>query len=192
MKNTTDKKNLKRAKMADEQACTMTAYDFNLLAGGIDDEILGSYLGVHRTTVSRYRNGQCVIPGAVSRLMRMRFSDDASLLLGTEWEGFRFGSDGLLYVPGWRRGFDPHELKAMFFRTQHVSHLEATIRRDEERIAHLEQEVIDTTNAFIERPVVDELSAMQASLNSLMARLSKGSPECATMPIRSKHKEQTA
>lgn len=174
MKNTTDKKIIKRAKKADEQVCSMTGYDFNLLAGGVDDEILASYLGVHSRTVSNYRAGRTSIPGPVARLMRMRFSNDASLLLGAEWEGFHFGSDGLLYVPGWRRGFDPHELKGLFFRMQLVSHLEATIRRNEEQIQHLEQEVIETTNAFIEQPIAEELALMQAQLGALMNRIGKG------------------
>jgi len=32
--------------------------------------------------------------------------------------GARFGSDGLLYLAEWRRGFTPFELRALFFECQ--------------------------------------------------------------------------
>jgi hypothetical protein len=50
--------------------------------------------------------------------------------LPAAWQdaGVRFGADGLLYLPEWRRGFDPHELRAMFFRCQLVRSLETEVR----------------------------------------------------------------
>lgn len=69
------------------------------------------------------------------------------MLLGKEWEGYRFGKDGKLYVPGWCGGFDPHAIKAMFFRTQLVHHHEATIRALEKRVAELEGDVIEANTA---------------------------------------------
>lgn len=40
--------------------------------------------------------------------------------------GARWGRDGLLYLGEWRRGFTPHELRALFFDCQQVS----TLRRE--------------------------------------------------------------
>lgn len=40
--------------------------------------------------------------------------------------GARWGTDGLLYLGEWRRGFTPHELRALFFDCQQVS----TLRRE--------------------------------------------------------------
>jgi hypothetical protein len=42
-----------------------------------------------------------------------------------EWADFgaRWGNDGLLYLAEWRRGFDVHELRALFFECQQVRSL---------------------------------------------------------------------
>ena len=47
-----------------------------------------------------------------------------------EWteHGARFGQDGLLYLPDWRRGFTVHELRALFFNCQQVRSLESSLR----------------------------------------------------------------
>lgn len=45
--------------------------------------------------------------------------------------GARWGNDGLLYLAEWRRGFDVHELRALFFECQQVRSL--TRERDTAR-----------------------------------------------------------
>jgi hypothetical protein len=122
---------------------SMLADEFSELVHGVSAEVLAEYFDVDPRTVRRWKSGEVEIPGAVARLTRMRYTDDAAALLGKEWAGYRFGSDGKLYVPGWRGGFDPHAIKALFFRTQLVGHLEAKQRAMEKRIAKLEQDVIE-------------------------------------------------
>ena len=48
-----------------------------------------------------------------------------------EWAAFgaRFGTDGLLYLAEWRRGFTVHELRALFFECQQVRSLAAELRQ---------------------------------------------------------------
>jgi hypothetical protein len=42
--------------------------------------------------------------------------------------GARFGADGLLYLPEWRRGFSVHELRALFFECQSVRTLRVEVK----------------------------------------------------------------
>lgn len=52
--------------------------------------------------------------------------------------GARFGRDGLLYLPEWRRGFDVNELRSMFWRCQQVRTLErenAQLASEREQLA---------------------------------------------------------
>lgn len=51
-------------------------------------------------------------------------AEKLALLAGDGWQDFCFGRDGLFYLPGWRRGFEPAEIKAMFFQVQQVRALE--------------------------------------------------------------------
>lgn len=55
-----------------------------------------------------------------------------------EWAeyGAHWGDDGLLYLAEWRRGFTPHELRALFFECQQVR----TLRRErDDALARSEQ-----------------------------------------------------
>jgi hypothetical protein len=43
---------------------------------------------------------------------------DFEEIIGPEWAEVFLGADGLLYLPGWRRGFTASELRQQFFLTQ--------------------------------------------------------------------------
>lgn len=43
---------------------------------------------------------------------------DLAQTIGPEWAEVFFGADGLLYLPGWRRGFTASELRQQFLLTQ--------------------------------------------------------------------------
>jgi hypothetical protein len=60
--------------------------------------------------------------------------------------GARFGRDGLLYLNEWRKGFDVHELRAMFFHCQRVRSLECDLR-----LARAELEQLTIENARLDR-----------------------------------------
>lgn len=125
----------------------MHADEFRELVAGTPADILSAYLGADPRTLRRWKSGEVPVPAAVARLVRLRFQGDVSALLGKDWDGYRFGSDGLLYVPGWRGGFDPHAIKAMFFGNQLVRHHQATIRALEKRIGDLERDLIEAQEA---------------------------------------------
>lgn len=125
----------------------MNHTEFCDLIAGVPAAALCDYFEVNPRTLRRWKSGDAAIPGAVARLARLRYAGDVAGLLGKEWEGFRFGSDGQLYIDCWRGGFDPAQIKGMFFSVQLVKHHESTIRAQNKRIEQLEQEVMAATEA---------------------------------------------
>lgn len=90
--------------------------------------------------------------------------------LGKNWEGWRFGEDGLLYCPMWRRGFDPHELRAMFYQVQQVRSLASRLRQLEKdlEVSRDQLERTERTAAFYRRQVTLE-SQLRMMLRSITA-----------------------
>lgn len=58
--------------------------------------------------------------------MRLYILGEASALLGTDWNGHYF-KNNLLYIPEWRRGLTPNEIRALFWQVQQVSSLKHEI-----------------------------------------------------------------
>lgn len=60
-----------------------------------------------------------------------------------DWEksGARFGRDGLLYLGEWRRGFTPHELRALFFDCQRVRALDLEVKNLTSTVERLSDEL---------------------------------------------------
>lgn len=74
-------------------------------------------------------------------------------LAGPDWEEILIGADGRLYLPGWRRGFEAWELKAIFYDNQEryaLRHQVAQLRRDLAR-REAEAEEIERREAFYKR-----------------------------------------
>ena len=90
--------------------------------------------------IKRWKKGVTKIPESAIRLLRLYFNGEASGLLGKDWEGFYF-KDALFYVPEWRRGFTPHEIRSMFWKCQLVSSLEREIRLLKQEIAEQTAEI---------------------------------------------------
>ncbi len=58
--------------------------------------------------------------------MRLYILGEASALLGTDWDGHYF-KDNLLYIPEWKRGLTPQEIKSLFWQVQQISSLKREI-----------------------------------------------------------------
>lgn len=96
----------------------------------------------------------------------------AELELGGLWEGWRFGRDGLLYAPGWRRGIEPGEVLAL----PYVRALAATEARRAaelvERVQFLERE---TAAAWESARRYRRLVALEARMGLMLTAVSTGS-----------------
>lgn len=85
--------------------------------------------------IKKWKKGTRAIPESSLRLLRLYLTGDASALLGDEWKGYRFVGN-LFYVPEWRNGFAPHEIRAFFWNTQQIAMLKnenALLKQELER-----------------------------------------------------------
>jgi len=98
----------------------MNASAFCDLVAGMDSGYLCQYLNIHPRTFRRWKNGTAAVPETTVRLLRLRLYGDVSALMGDGWKGFYFGRDGLLYLPGWKYGWKPEEISALFFTRQEL------------------------------------------------------------------------
>lgn len=75
--------------------------------------------------------------------------------LPPEWEAFgaRWGNDGLLYLAEWRRGFDVHELRTMFWRCQQIASLTADLKAAQAAADELRAQIanLERQKAFYRR-----------------------------------------
>lgn len=90
-------------------------------------ESVAAYLGVSVKTVKRWKAG-APLPATIERLLRIRYGD-LSGLLGADWQGFTFGTDGKLYPPFFRGGFSALQICGMFFEVQELRHLRREVKR---------------------------------------------------------------
>jgi hypothetical protein len=79
---------------------------------GLSERALLASLGVHRTTLRRWRAGRSRIPHAARLLADIYFRGALPPCAGEAWHGWRFGHDALLYSPQLTRGFSPADLYA--------------------------------------------------------------------------------
>lgn len=105
---------------------------------GTDNE-LAEFFGVTARTIRTWKKTNRA-PLMALRLMRLRFDGDLSALGGKHWEHFRFGRDGMFYMPGWKYGWTPGELCALFFRVQSVKHWEREAKKLDMELVKLREQ----------------------------------------------------
>lgn len=98
----------------------------NDLLFGVSVEEIERITGESQKIIKKWKKSTKQIPEPALRLLKLYLSGDASALLGDEWKGYRF-SNSLIYVPEWRNGFTPHEIRAFFWKCQLVSSLQREI-----------------------------------------------------------------
>ena len=98
----------------------------NELIYGINIEEIKRITGEDQKVIKKWKKGTKPIPESTLRLLRLYLTGDASALLGDEWKGYRFVGN-LFYVPEWRNGFAPHEIRALFWKCQQIWSLQREI-----------------------------------------------------------------
>ncbi len=129
----------------------------NELIYGINIEEIERITGEDQKTIKKWKKGGKEIPEPSLKLLRLYLKGDASALLGDEWKGYRF-SGNLFYVPEWKNGFTPHEIRALFWKCQKVWSLEREIellKRELER-RNEEFDSLEVKAAFYRRQLVLE------------------------------------
>ena len=112
----------------------------NELIFGISIEEIERITGEDLKAIKKWKKGTKEIPEPSLRLLRLYLKGDASALLGDEWKGYRF-SGNLFYVPEWKNGFPPHEIKALFWRCQQVWSLEREIELLKRELAKRNEDI---------------------------------------------------
>lgn len=111
----------------------------NELIYGINIEEIERITGEDQKVIKKWKKGTKEISEPSLRLLRLYLNGDASALLGDEWKGYRFKGN-LFYVPEWKNGFPPHEIRALFWRCQQVWSLEREIELLKRELARRNEE----------------------------------------------------
>lgn len=124
---------------------------------GVNIEEIERITGESQKVIRKWKKGTKPIPEPALRLLKLFLSGDASALLGDEWNGYRF-SNGLIYVPEWRNGFAPHEIRAFFWKCQQVSSLKSEIELLKVELERRNKEIdaLEIRADFYKRQVVLE------------------------------------
>ncbi|MDD5328906.1 MAG: hypothetical protein PHX38_02800 [Sulfuricella sp.] len=138
--------------------------EFQSLTFGTSVDQVAEIAGVSPGTVRRWLAGSSPIPYAVAQLFRLRCRG----LVGPDWEDWRFGADGLLYHPQWRRGFTGRELAGMWITTQLAAGLRADLRQAQRDKAAQQAEIeqLEERVYFYRRQV-----RLEASLGLALVRM---------------------
>ena len=108
-------------------------------------------------TIKQWKKGTRKVPVSAIKLLRLYIEGEASALLGADWDGHIF-RNGLLYIPEWRRGLTPGEIRSLFWETQLVSSLKNEIRQLKEELERRNNEIdtLEVKADFYRRQLVLE------------------------------------
>ncbi|AEJ01579.1 hypothetical protein Nit79A3_1768 [Nitrosomonas sp. Is79A3] len=129
----------------------------NELIFGISIEEIERITGEDLKAIKKWKKGTKEIPESALRLLRLYLKGDASALLGDDWKGYRF-SGNLFYVPEWKNGFPPHEIRALFCKCQQIWSLEREIELLKRELARRNEDIdnLEVKAAFYRRQLVLE------------------------------------
>jgi hypothetical protein len=108
-------------------------------------------------TIKQWKKGTRKVPVSAIRLLRLYIEGDASALLGKDWDGHVF-RDNLLFVPEWRRGLAPGEIRSLFWQVQLISSLKREIEllKEELERRNTEFDSLEVKADFYRRQLVLE------------------------------------
>lgn len=108
-------------------------------------------------TIKQWKKGTRKVPASALRLLRLYIDGEASALLGKDWDGHIFRNN-LLFIPEWRRGLTPDEIRSLFWQGQLVSSLKTEIEllKQELERRNKEIDVLEVKADFYRRQLVLE------------------------------------
>ena len=123
----------------------------------INSQLIENVTGEKPEKIKRWKKGITKTPISVIRLLKLYINGDASGLLGKDWEGFYF-QDALFYVPEWRRGFTPHEIRALFWKCQQIGSLNNEINLLKQELERRNEDIekLETKANFYRQQVILE------------------------------------
>lgn len=115
----------------------MPIEEFRSLTFGMKMEQIAELSGYSCSTVRRWFTEKMPVPYTVQQLFKLRRNG----VIGKEWQDWKFGSDGLLYHPFWRRGFTGQELAGMWYEIQAKSRLDSEVCQLKKSIEKLSEKI---------------------------------------------------
>lgn len=108
-------------------------------------------------TIKQWKKVTKKVPVSAIRLLRLYIDGEASALLGKDWNGHIF-KNNLLFIPEWRRGLIPDEIRALFWQGQLVSTLKTEIELLKQELERRNQEIdnLEVKADFYRRQLVLE------------------------------------
>jgi hypothetical protein len=106
----------------------MELWQFRQLVEELGDGHVGRFLGVSPATLRRWKTGQSRIPQSAILALRLHLDGDLSALGGDDWAGFRL-VNGQFFIPGWRNGWTPGNLCALFFNVQELPAIRSELKQ---------------------------------------------------------------
>ena len=108
-------------------------------------------------TIKQWKKGTKKVPVSAIRLLRLYIEGDASALLGKDWNGHVFRNN-MLFIPEWRRGLTPGEIRALFWQVQLISSLKREIEllKEELERRNNEYDSLEVKADFYRRQLVLE------------------------------------
>jgi DNA-binding transcriptional regulator YiaG len=138
----------------------------------MDREQCAAYLRVDRSCISKWEIGTTVVPFAAFELLRVVFESVHFKLSHPEWDGWFIGAHGELNSPDvGGRGFTPELLNASFITFNQNASLRSDLMKAQTQLDEARAENTKLRQMFVAQGVVDDLAAMQSTINELMARI---------------------
>lgn len=127
------------------------------LIKSVNCEEIERITGEDLKTIKQWKKGTKKIPASAIRLLRLYIEGDASALLGKDWDGHIFRNN-LLFIPEWRRGLTPGEIRALFWQVQQIWSLKREIDLLKQEMEKLSEEnsILEARAAFYKRQLVLE------------------------------------
>lgn len=127
------------------------------LINSINCQEIERITGEDLKTIKQWKKGTKKVPASAIRLLRLFIDGEASALLGKEWDGHIF-KNNLLFIPEWRRGLTPDEIRSLFWQSQLVSSLKTEIEllKQELERRNNEIDILEVKADFYRRQLVLE------------------------------------
>jgi DNA-binding transcriptional regulator YiaG len=156
------------------QMVTVSPENFITLraALGMNRAQCAAYLRVDRTCISKWEIGKQPVHFAAFELLRIIFESVQFRMTHPAWDGWYISKDGALNSPDvGGNGFTPEQLVWSTMTRNEAALLRNDVARLQAELDEAQAENTKLRQLFVAQGVVDELAAMQDTINDLMARI---------------------
>lgn len=156
------------------QKLTISPANFIALrtALGMNREQCAAYLRVDRTCISKWEIGRQPVHFAAFELLRVIFESVHFRMAHPAWDGWYIGAHGELNSPDvGGKGFTPEQLVWSSMTRNEAALLRNEVAKLQTELDEARSENTKLRQLFVAQGVVDELAAMQGTINDLMARI---------------------